>query len=297
MRREPPLGPCAGEMRHDNAGGWNANVLIPGYDTQLYLTPFVDNLGIDSEDVSGVVAWMMECYDRGLVTKDDLDGIDLTWGNLNAICKLVKKIAYRDGIGNVLAEGLKFAPQQIGKGSEKYAMTHKGIAITSYEPRGSMREAVRLAIIPFGELHADRGNPARVMFDSLTACSFFRHPLPDVFGGIANWGIEMLNAAYGWDLTLENWDELVQRITMMERCYSMREGYVPTRDDMLPDRFFEEVIHTKYGKPLILDRAEFLNQREKWYSSIGVNNEGVPTKEYLQELGLDFVIPVLGEAD
>ncbi len=294
MRREPPLGPCAGEMRHDNAGGWNANVLIPGYDTQIYLTPFIDNLGFDSEDVSGVVAWMMECYDRGLVTKDDLDGIDLTWGNLNAICKLVKKIAYREGIGDILAEGLKFAPQKIGKGSDKYAMTHKGIAITSNEPRGSMSDAVGLAVAPFGELHGDRGNPERAMFDCLTACTFHRPTIRQVFGGIANWGIEMLSAAYGWDLTMEDWDNLVRRIVVMERCYSMREGHVPARDDVLPDRFFDEVIYNKYGEPRVLDRDKFLSEREKWYLSIGLTKEGIPTKEYLGKLGLEFVIPTLG---
>lgn len=293
MRREPPLGPCAGEIRHDNAGGWSANVMIPGYDTQLYLTPFVDNLGLDSEDVSGVVAWMMECYDRGLVTKDDLDGIELTWGNLEAICKLLRKIAYREGIGDVLAEGLKFAPKSIGKESEKYAMTHKGIAITSFELRGSMQFAIEMAVIPFGELHGGRGGPDRAIFDALTACTFARMPIRQVFGDVAKWGVEMLNATYGWDLTPEDWNLLARRIITLERCYSMREGYVPLRDDMLPERFFTEVIHTKYGKPLILDRDQFLSEREKWYLSVGLTKEGIPTKEYLTELGLEFVVPTL----
>lgn len=295
MRRDEPLGPCVGEMRHDNAGGWNANVLIPGYDTQLYLTPFVDNLGLDSEDVSGVVAWMMECYEKGLVTKDVLDGIDLTWGNLEAICRLLKKIAYRDGIGNILADGLKFAPQKIGQETEEYAMTRKGIAITSYEPRGSMTDAVQLAVIPFGELHGARGQPERVMFDSLTACTFTRPALRQVFGQISNWGIEMLNAASGWDFTMEDWDNSVRRIVVMERCYSLREGYKPTRDDMLPDRFFEEVIYNKYGEARVLDRDEFLAQREGWYLSIGLTKEGISTKEHLRDLGLEFAIPVLDE--
>lgn len=298
MRREPPLGPCAGEMRHDNAGGWNANVLIPGYDTQLYLTPFVDNLGLDSEDVSGVVAWMMECYDKGLVSKDDLDGIDLRWGDLKAICKLVTKIAYREGIGDILAEGLKFAPQKIGKGSEKYAMTYKGVAITSYELRASVADAIALAVNPCGELHGiagGRSSPERMATDSLTTCYFLNEPpcIPKIFGGIGNFSIKALNAAYGWDLTMEQWNKMVRRLMTLERCYSLREGYVPARDDTLPDRFFEEVIHTKYGKPLVLQRAEFLNQREKWYSSVGVNKEGVPPKETLRKLGLEFAIPVI----
>jgi aldehyde:ferredoxin oxidoreductase len=150
MRRKPPFAPTTGEIRHDNAGGWNANVLLPGYDPQSYLSTYLDTLGLDSEDVSGVVAWMMECYEKGLVTKEDLDGIELTWGNLEAICALVKKIAFRDGIGDKLAEGLKLAPDRIEQSLKRYAMTRKGVAITSYEPRGSLSDAIGLALNPVG---------------------------------------------------------------------------------------------------------------------------------------------------
>ncbi len=300
MRREPPLGPCAGEIRHDSAGGWSANVLLPGYDTQIYLTPLIDNLGLDSEDVSGVVAWMMECYQRGLITKDDLDGIDLQWGDLKAICELVKKIAYREGIGDILAEGLKFAPAKIGRGSEKYAMTHKGAAITSYELRGSMRDAIQMAVSPIGELHAGKGCiPWKVAVDSLTGCAF-QVSLPraapvikEVFGSVDNWAIEMLKAACGWELSREEWDKIVHRITILERCYSIREGHVPSRDDTIPDRFFDEVIYNKYGVPKVLDRNEFSNERKKWYSTVGLSEEGIPSRKYLEELGIGFVIPVL----
>jgi len=295
MRREPPLGPCAGEIRHDNAGGWSANALIPGFGTQLYLTPYVDNLGMDNEDVSGVVAWVMECYEKGIVTKKDLDGIDLTWGNLEAVCKLVKKIAFREGIGDILADGLKFAPKRIGKGSEAYAMTNKGIAITSYEPRGSMSDAVNLALVPVGELHGmgkGKADPFRVMLDSMTACSFLRNNFNAIFG-FPKWGTEMLNAASGWELREEDFSTIAHRIAMMERCFCLREGHLPVRDDVMPARFFNEVIQTKYGKPLKLDRAEFEKEREKFYTSLGLNKEGLPPKEYLRKLKLEFVVPTL----
>jgi len=296
LRREPPLGPCLGELRHDDAGGWNANVLIPGYDTQVYLTPFVDELGLDSEDVSGVVAWAMECYDRGILSREDLDGIDLTWGNLEAICKLLMRIAYREGVGDVLAEGLKFAPGKLGEQTQRYAMHSKGVAITSYEPRGSMSDAVNLAVVPVGAIHGARGDPARVMNDSTTTCSFLRGSLRKVFGSEAEWGVAMLNAACGWQLETKDWADLTNRVALMERCYSMREGYMPARDDMLPARFFEETIQTKYGQPLVLDRAKFEEQRALWYSAYGLTAEGTPRRETLERLGMDFVIPELGEA-
>lgn len=293
MRRKPPLAPTMGELRHDNGGGWNANVMIPGYDVQTYLSTYVDVLGLDSEDVSGVVAWMMECYERGLVSKEDLGGIELTWGNLEAICQLLKKIAYREGIGDKLAEGLKFAPDLIERADRKYAMTHKGVAITSNEPRGSMTDAIGMAVNPLGELHGGRGNPGRIIFDSLTTCTFLRNEIPAVFGSLAHWARTMLEGACGWELTEKDWNDLVSRASLMERCLSIREGYVPSRDDILPDRFFEETIYSKYGEPKILNRDKFLEMRKKSYLSFGLNEEGVPTKKTLRDLGMAFVIPTL----
>ena len=79
----------------------------------------------------------------------------------------------------------------------------------------------------------------------------------------------------------------------MERCYCMREGYLPERDDWLPDRFFEETIYSKYGEPRILKREEFLDKREKTYLAFELNRQGIPPKENLKKLGMEFVIPAL----
>jgi len=289
---EPPLGPFAGELRHDNAGGWSANTMIAGYELQGYLCSYVDYLGLDSEDVSGVVAWMMECYEKQLITKDDLDGIDLTWGNLEAICAILEKIAHRDGIGDALADGLKLAPSQIGRGTEEYAMTGKGAAITSYEPRGSMKDALELAGTAVGEIHGARGAPERIMFDSLTGCSFWRRTIKDIYGSVEAWATQALRAACGWELSQKDWKLLVSRGATMERCYSIREGYVPERDDMLPDRFFEETIYSKYDGPKVLDKEEFLEKRKDLYHSYGLRDDGTPSPTLLEELGLGFAIPV-----
>ncbi|MEW6671918.1 MAG: aldehyde ferredoxin oxidoreductase N-terminal domain-containing protein [Thermodesulfobacteriota bacterium] len=292
----PPLGPFAGELRHDNAGGWSANVMIPGYELQGYLCSYVDYLGLDGEDVSGVVAWMMECYEKGLVTKEDLGGIDLTWGNVEAICALLKKIAHREGIGDALADGLKFAPAKIGKGTEKFAITGKGVAITSYEPRGSMKDALELAGTAVGEIHGARGNPDRIMFDSLTGCSFWRSTVQDIYGSIADWAIQGLHATCDWKLSQEDWRLLELRGATMERCYSIREGhYVPERDDVMPERFFQETIYNKYNEPKKLNKEEFLAKRKELYRSYGLKDDGTPSPEFLEQLGLEFAIPVMEE--
>lgn len=293
---QPPLGPFVGELRHDNAGGWSANTMIAGYELQGYLCSYVDYLGFDSEDVSGVVAWMMECYEKGLVTKEDLGGIDLTWGNLEATCALLKKIATREGIGNVLADGLKFAVDKIGKGSERYAMTKKGVAITSYEPRGSMKDALELAVSAVGEIHGGRGSPERLMYDSLTGCAFWRPTIDEIYGSAADWAVLALHAACGWELSREDYRKLELRGSIMERCLSIREGYIPERHDILPERFFQETVYNKYNEPKKLNKEEFIEKRKDIYRSYGLQKNGRPAPKSLEELGLEFTIPVVEEA-
>ena len=92
---------------------------------------------------------------------------------------------------------------------------------------------------------------------------------------------------------MEDWKKLELRGATMERCVSIREGYVPQRDDMLPDRFFEESITNKYGESRILKRAEFLEERKKMYRSQGLRENGTPSTDLLEDLGLEFTIPVL----
>lgn len=295
FRRDPPWGPVVGEMRHDNAGGFNANVMIAGYDDQTYVSPLCDELGLDAEDVSGVVAWMMECYEREIVKKEEI-GVDLKWGDVKAVCQLLKKIAYRDGIGDVLAEGLKFAPQEIGRGSGQFAMHSKGVAITSYELRGSMTDAVNLSICSVGAIHGRRATPETVFQDSATMCVFNGAAFETVFGSVHRGAAEFVNAVTGWNSTDEEMKTIMMRAYTLERCYSLREGdYVPTRDDDLPKRFFDETIHNKYGEPKVLDREEFLSMRRTRYLEYGLSEEGLPVKDNLQKLGLDFTIQSLAK--
>ena len=105
----------------------------------------------------------------------------------------------------------------------------------------------------------------------------------------------MLEGACGWKVSRKDWQNLVARTSLMERCVSIREGYVPARDDQLPDRFFNETIYSKYGEPKRLDREKFLEMRQKAYLAFGLNEEGLPTRKRLEELDMGFVIPTLEE--
>jgi len=298
FQRDGPWGPVVSEIRHDNYGGFNANTLTRGYNDAPPIVALDNELGLDGEDGGGIVAWAMELYDRGIITQRELGGIDLTWGNVPSILQLLKKIAYREGeIPRILGEGHKYAPKLLGRGSEKYCMGSKGVGITSYEPRGSMADAIGLAVSQIGAHHGNRGAPERVLFDSLTMCTFHLSTFKKVFESSTKGAALLLNAICGWNMTSDDVQMIQNRNFMLERSYSLREGeYVPRCDDTLPDRFFEETIFTKYGKPLVLERTKFLQERERRYKEWGLSNEGLPIRATLKELGLDFVIPELDPA-
>jgi aldehyde:ferredoxin oxidoreductase len=182
------------------------------------------------------------------------------------------------------------------RGSEEFAMHGKGVAITSYEPRGSMIDAIDLAVSSVGALHGARGSPKVVFRDSATLCGFNQNAFEKVFGSMHRGVSEFVNAETEWSSTEEEMKTIMMRAYTLERCFSLREGeYVPTRDDDLPKRSFTETIYNKYGEPKVLDREEFLASRKMRYIKDGLNDQGLPTKENLQKLGLEFVIPVLHE--
>ncbi len=119
----------------------------------LYICKVTDDYGIDLIDTTALIAFVMECYERGILTESELDGPTPQWGDAEAVTRLIDMIAYRQGIGAVLAEGMKRAPQIIGKGSEKYAMHSKGMSLVMREPRASKGWGLGYALSSRGACH------------------------------------------------------------------------------------------------------------------------------------------------
>jgi len=119
----------------------------------LGISSACDDYGIDLFDMTGIIGFAMECYEKGILTKSDLDGLDLEWGNAEAAFKLIEMTAYRRGIGDTLAQGLKRAPEIIGKGSEKYAMHTKGMGLVMREPRAAKGWGLGYAVSSRGACH------------------------------------------------------------------------------------------------------------------------------------------------
>lgn len=288
-------GPVSGEMRHDNAGCFNANILV-GYEEMAYITPLVEELGMDGEEVGGIVAWTMELYERGLISKEELGGIDLQWGSVEATCALLKKIAYREDLGDVLADGYRFAIPRIGKGCEKYAWQVHGCSCATYDLRGLPDHALTYASSHTGA-RMGLGIDSQIT-ESATICHFTASPVGAIWGSREECVRQYLNAVCGWDLTLDDIKMIGLRNFMFERSFSLREGYRPSRDNKIPERAFDLPITNKYGDTFLLDREWFERALKSYYiDALQLSEEGLPTRGLLTKLGLDFVIPVLGPMD
>ena len=119
-----------------------------------------NDYGIDASEGGGVIAFAMECYERGVLSQKDVDGIDLTWGNGEGVLKLIEKMAWREGFGHILAEGMKRASEIIGQGSAEWAIEIKGHSLNMMDPRGMKIAGSRIRTSTRGADHL-RGQGAK----------------------------------------------------------------------------------------------------------------------------------------
>ena len=294
-------------------GPWAGTFDIPDYDSTDLLHPncmitdpngvyalssFLDRVGLDSISTGNTLSWAMECYEKGILTKQDLDGIELTWGNVPAMFEMVRKIVRREGIGDLLANGIRIASEKIGKGSEKFAMHCKGVewGVGGAGNNRDQRETYCYVMSDHGGVHlygnTMEAQETMAISDCLTTCVRLTRAL-----GLEMFG-KALKAATGWgDFTKEEeWAHLAHRLLILERAWNIREGLVPDRDDILPERVFTEplTLGPKAGTAAaIYDRKKFEEDKQTWYKARGCDKHGIPTKKTLKDLDLSFIIPIL----
>lgn len=286
-------GAFGGEFRHDNVGGFNANIML-GYEDMPEIAALEDELGMDGEELGGIVAWAIDLYEHGIITRKDLGGIDLKWGSVEAACELMKKIAYKEGRAPAaLAEGFRRAYEVFGEESKWYAFEVHGSAAPTYDVRNKHHGMGLTA----GTSHTG----ARIgwglesaLAEAATFCNFATGPFAQIWGSREEVARVFLNAACGWNLTVGDVKDIALRNYYFNRCISLREGYHPSKDDYLPPRAFDEPITDKYGTKWVWDRAEFEEEKKKHYvKNLALTETGLPPREGLKRLGLEFVIPVL----
>ena len=279
---------------------------------------------------SGVaVAFAMECYEHGILTKEDTGGLDLTWGNADAMVQLIEQIAKREGLGDLLAEGTKIAAERIGKGSEQYAMHVKGEEIPMHEPRGKRGMVFSFACSPTGADHVEaphdpffaacdpEGTHAAApmgLIEGVDPLELTPAKVRVFYHGQQIWSLyntigmcnfvaaplgpfgfvnmtNMVRAVTGWNTSLMELMKVAQRTILLPRVFNKREGFTAA-DDTMPKRLFEPMPKGAVAGEQV-DEEEFLEMRGLYYQMIGCDPEtGYPTLAKLAELGVEWAAEV-----
>ncbi|TDA31465.1 MAG: aldehyde ferredoxin oxidoreductase, partial [Hadesarchaea archaeon] len=279
----------------------------------------VNEYGMDGITCGRAISFAMECYEKGILKKEEADGLDLSWGNRETLVELVKRIGERRGIGDLLAEGTRRAAQRLGRGAERYAMQTKGLEYAGYEPRGMKGMALTYALgnrggchITTGMLYLDIGTmtwmypldspldpqvldlekvKAEValerrytVVESAVLCKFFAGIVftPEMMAS-------SLSAVTGWEMDAAEVDRLGERIWTLQRLFNVREG-ISRKDDTLPDRFFTEPLPDGFSQGQVLDRKTFEEMLDAYYGMVGWDRNGIPTREKVRELGLEELL-------
>jgi aldehyde:ferredoxin oxidoreductase len=266
--------------------------------------------GIDTISTGATVAFAMECYENGILGKDDVDGIDLRFGNGEALIALIEMIGERRGIGRLLGEGTMRAAGEIGRGSEKYAIHTKGLEYPGYMPKLFPAMALALATADRGACHLRAWISEEVFTHSLDKGEYDEAELRERARLVAETQNRMawlnstglcthdayfyyypvlpavLSAAIGWDLSEEDLSRIGERVYTLTRLFNAREGF-GRRDDTLPWRFHYEPIPDGPRKGALIDPQAFTMMLDRYYLARGWDPaSGNPTEKTLSDLGL-----------
>jgi aldehyde:ferredoxin oxidoreductase len=303
----------AHKPEYETLAMFGSNLLNDNLDSIIKLNDICNRYGLDTISAGAAVAFATECYEHGIITKKDTGGIDLTWGNHQAIVAMTEKIGKREGLGDILADGVKVAAKKIGKGSDKYAMHIGGQEIPAHDSRGGVAFAIGYGGEPTPGRHTQGGEgpyppgalpehdrnsvKGRGEFHKMGAalCQVYNAAgvCMIVLGdGYGDWGQfeEALRTITGWDISREEMLKTGERIDVMRQAFNVREGIkTPWK---YPDRMLG-IPPKEVGprKGLTVDTKTMF---EEYYGALDWDvNTGKPSKKRLQELGLNDVAEVL----
>jgi len=304
---------------YEPLAGFSARVGNDDLALALKCVDLANRYGLDAIALSEVISWAMECHQRGLLSREEADGLELVWGNGDAILTLIHKVANREGFGDLLADGVRRAAERLGRGSEEFAMHGKGLEVFQADVRSikayglgnavASRGADHLRSEPWFEFSEDpeegvrrygipetafrleyRGKGLVVKhFEEMAAISDATGVCKNTYNNmeVLDWEgtAELLQAATGWVFTGEEVRRIGERIVNLERLFIAREG-ITREDDTLPGRFLAEPLPEGSGMSTgsVLELEHMLDE---YYRARGWDVEtGLPTREKLAELGL-----------
>ncbi|MDD5013748.1 MAG: aldehyde ferredoxin oxidoreductase family protein [Atribacterota bacterium] len=283
---------------------------------------------MDTISTGMVIAFAMQCYEQGLLTKEDTDGMELTFGNKEALLVLVKKIAYREGLGDLLSQGSYLASQKIGKGAEKLIHQVKKQEIAMHDPRVKTGVGLQYALSDYGADHMKAAHDPffkaqdSVGVKTMSGLGILEPVSPtdirekkvalfkllDIYWtvfdilGVCYFGyaprslgtmeelLEIIRSATGWETTWFELMKLGERSINMARIFNYREG-LTSKDDTLPEVFYHPFKKGPLDGKLAIHKADFQKAIRLRYQLMGWDADtGIPTPAKLIELGLNWLM-------
>jgi len=292
---------------YETIGLIGSNLGIDDIEAVAQANRLCDDLGIDTISAGNAIGWAMECYQKGIFTKKDTDGLDLKFGNVEATFALIEKIARREGLGALLSEGIKRASQKVGKGSEKFAIHVKGMEQSGYATHNATAMLLAYMTCDVGahhnrswaityDLQVGRELVVPEKVARIIWLQNFR-PMFDVLGGCRLQWVELnidrelyvpaLEAITGIHRSWQDLEKVGERIWNLTRLFWLRENEDFGRQwDMPSPRFYEEAPKTGATKGQITKIEDVNRLLDMYYEQRGWTSDGLPTTETIENLGL-----------
>ena len=319
LKKPYVVDPAYGGPEYETLGALGSNCGIDDLNAVSRASALCNAYAIDTISTGGAIAFAMECYENGLISKDDTDGIELTFGNTEAMLQMVEKIARREGIGDVLAEGTARAAKKIGKGAEAFSIQVKNLELPMHEPRLNKALALGYMVNPHGADHCcnmidiafnDQAENPMVTVKDAVPLGLSSAPFEDIgpkkiallkvvqlkkiiFDSLAlcqflpysyEQTADVTAAVTGWNTSVMEQLRAAERMLTMARMFNVRQG-LTDEDDKLPSRFFSPTTKGALSDTS-LDPDQLDTAKQYYYNLMGWDNKGVPTPEKLEELGI-----------
>ena len=306
----PYKGYFGAEPDYEQWSAWGPQIYQKDPGAAVMLSNEVDRLGMDCNEASWTVGWVMECYEKGALTKDDLGGLEMTWGNVEATLALLKNIAHRRGYGDTLAEGVKRAAEKLGGETVNWAIfTGKGNSPRGHDHRGRWVEMLDTCVSNTSTLETqmlvknvdlwnmpnpmDGYNPEQAataeanskgsmtISDCLVQCWFTNFNDTELQA-------ELINAVTGWNMSVEEVIKVGRRVVNMMRLYNIKVGLTPDMEKPSP-RYSSQPVDGPNKDKTITPHWE--KMMDIYYRLMGWDRDtGLPLPETLKELGLENLI-------
>ena len=291
---------------YETLGMFGSNQLIDDLPAIIQANILCDKLGLDTISTGNVIGFIMECFERKLISSKETEGVEIRFGDSEASLAAIEMIAYRQGFGDILAEGVKAVSERIGKDSDRFAMHVKGMEFPAYEPRGAFGSALSYAVSPRGACHRRAWPPAKeilgnyppytvegkaemvkglydenCILHSLLVCDMPAKFIPLSQDDYSKY----FEAVTGEPVSKEDFRIIADRIETLIKMFNVREGFT-RKDDTLPYRTLHEPLPDGPAKGQFIGEENLNRMLDEYYELREWDRLGIPKEETLKKYQL-----------